>query len=61
PVEPAEVMQRNVVSDLWRAGLEEKGFLVQGGEVARVRESERKREPEPAVDTGFFIPIGELP
>lgn len=60
PIEPSEVMQRNVVSDLWRSGLEEKGFLVRDGEVTRVRESERQREPVVA-DNGFFIPIGELP
>lgn len=58
-VDPQEVLDGNVVSDLWHSTLEDRGLLVQDGVVTRVREV--PREKEPVVDSGFFIPIGELP
>lgn len=58
-VEPQVVLDREIVSEIWHSRLEEKGLKLEDGVVTRVREVVREREPE--VDSGFFIPIGELP
>lgn len=58
-VEPQAVLEGNVVSDTWKKSLEDKGLIIADGEVVRLREVPREREP--VVDGSFFIPIGELP
>lgn len=58
-LDPKVILERNVVNELWQEGLEKRGLHLQDGEVTRVREV--RREKEPVVDSGFFIPIGELP
>lgn len=58
-VDSQAVLDGNVVSDNWQRSLEDKGLPKRDGEVIRLREVPREREP--VVDSGFFIPIGELP
>jgi hypothetical protein len=59
-IDPGAILESDVVSDLWQQTLEKKGLhLGENGEVTRLREV--PREKEPVVDSGFFIPIGELP